>query len=643
MLETMLMEQTEEVAPEIEYRSKEEVLTELLGRFTQAEDHRKQYDEIATRCFKLYRVHQKEALDGRSNLHIPRVYEQVDTLRARMIKSFVSQRPYVEFIPKVKATTSVEDYEDSTRKADIASALVDMQMENNKIRAKMYDYITSLLIYPAGILGVGWKYDEKMVRRKQHSQRMIFDPFGRPMLDTETGMPIIQQVTEIIEQKEVAYDDNEIVNIDFYDFWPDPKGQCIDSCRYVFHREWLSREDIEEKILVLERANGGQAFNIDWEKIKSSSGLKEGRWERQSEVGLTPATEEDSSETDERMNLYEVLNYWEDERYALIINRMELAYDGPNPYWRHMSKPFVVASFEPLPNEFYGMSAVELVADLQEETNTHRNQRIDNVSLVMNRMFQVLRDADIDESELVSRPHGIIHVDSHDDIKPLQVPDVTASSYNEEQIVKLDMENTLGVPSVVRGVDSSRRETATEIVTKSSNAGLRFDVKIMLFEALGFNRLAKLMDLNNQQFIDDERLIRLVGEEGTQDWRLVNPLEIVGEFDYRPAGPAIDPAANKEIRRQQLSMMMETIMRTQNPYIDMYQLTKTWLESFDLRNTDKLLLSEDELQEDMMRQQMMQQQQQMMQGAMPPDNNMPGQGEIDPRILQMLMSGGGQM
>ena len=89
--------------------------------------------------------------------------------------------------------------------------------------------------------------------------------------------------------------------------------------------------------------------------------------------------------------------------------------------------------FEQLPNEFYGLSAVGLVEHLQHELNTTRNQRIDNVSFVLNRMWKVRRGADIDDSELVSRPHGVVHVDNPDDVTPFEMSGVTASSYNEKQ------------------------------------------------------------------------------------------------------------------------------------------------------------------------------------------------------------------
>ncbi len=613
---------------------------ELQQRFQYADSYRKQFDDKATAWYKLYVGYRDTVANGRSNLHIPRAYEQLDTLRARLVKSFVSTRPYIEFIPRIKPRMSMEDVEDNERKADIAAALVDLQMDKNKMPSRFYDYVTSMLVFPAGILGVGWRYDEKRVRRKEpimmpvmnpqgfpeidwEKAQPLMDPSGQPVVDPQTGQPMPDPATlqplmqvvgmQVVETDEVAWDDNEIVNIDFYDFWPDPRGNDVDDCRFVFHREWMTSDQIDEKLALLENAGSGHVYPIDWETMKETGGgLEEGKWERLSAVGISPETQEGNYEADTgNANLFEVLNYWEDERYAILINRKEVAYDGANPYWRHSKKPFVVTSFEQLPGEFYGMSAMQIIEHLQEEMNTHRNQRIDNISMIINRMWKVRRGADIDESELVSRPHGIIHVDNPDDVSEFIMHDITGSAYNEEQIAKMDMENSLAVPSVVRGVDSARSETATEIVTKSTNAGMRFDIKIMLFETLGFKRLAMLMDLNNQQFIDDERLIRLVGEEGADQWQAVNPWEIIGEFDYRPAGANVDPAANKEVRREQLVQLLNIAMSSQSPYVNVYELWKSLISSFDLRNTDKLLKTQEEVQQEQYEQMVMAQKAQM--------------------------------
>jgi len=588
---------------------------ELLSRFSYAESFRKQYDEKAVKFYKAYVGHRdKPKIEGRSNLHIPRTYEIVDAIRARIVRSFFANRPYLDFLPLPRQGGTVEELLLRAEKAKIAAALVDEQLDRNQIVKKFYDFVTSVCVFPAGIMSVGWRFDQRLVKRKVEVPVYQLDAFGNPMLD-EAGQPIIERVeTQIVEVPYTVWDDNEIKNVDFFDFWPDPRGQDIDSCRFVFQREWLNEEQIQDKLAVLHEAGIGTVFPLNWEEVRSTGAPEEGRYERLTAVGITPETSEGFwSPDDERGlrkgKLYEVLHYWEDDRHAILINRKFLAYEGDNPYWRHQKKPFVVASFEPLPNEFYGMSVVQIIYHLQEELNTARNQRIDAVSMVLNRMWKVRRSADIDESELVSRNHGIIHVDDPDDVTWFEFSEIPHSSYTDEQIIKIDMENAVGTPSIVRGVDPVRQETATEIVTKSSNAGIRFDVKIMLFEALGIKRLAMLMDLNNQQFIDTERLVRVFGEEAGFQWVTVAPHELVGEWDYRPSGANVDPGANKELRREQLNQVMAAVLASGNPYIDKYELTKMWLESYDIRNVEKLLLPREVVEQQMA----LQQQQQMLQ------------------------------
>lgn len=666
MLDTSaLIELEPSLEAEVMQKEHGDTLADLRAKFVYAENYRKQFDEIAIRCYKLYIGYREPRDDGRSNLHIPRSYEQVDALRARLVKSFAGQRPFVEFMPRVKPMTSMYDMEDNEKKANVAAALVDLQLDRDKWPIKLYNYITSMLVLPAGIMGIGWRYDLKRVQRKEPVLGFVFDAMGnlqidwskvQPMIDSSTGQPVmdpmtgqplpdpstiqpIQQVIgmQVVETEEVAYDDNELVNIDYFDFWPDPRGHDIDSCRFVFHREWLTKEQIEGRLKVYERAGSGQIYPPSWEDIASGgSHLEEGKWERLSAVGISAETSD--GDFRDGSGLYEVLNYWEDERLCLMINRVAVVYDGANPYWRHSKKPFTASSFEPGINDFYGQSAMQIIEHLQEELNTTHNQRIDSNTLVLNKMWKVRRGADIDDSELVSRPHGTIHVNNMDDVMEFQMSGIPASGYNEEQITKTDMENALAVPSVMRGADSPRQETATEVMTKTTNAGLRFDVKILLFEAMGFKRLAYLMDCNNQQFIDQERLVRLVGEEGADEWQVVKPWEIIGEFDYRPSGSSVDPAANKEVRRQQTMQAYEFASRTQNPYVNDYELTKMFFQSLDLRNPDKLLRTKEEVQQEKMMMQMMQAQQMQAPQGIP--MGMPQAGPPMPQLGGMQVMGG---
>lgn len=555
---------------------KNEATLELLNRFTYADNWRQQYDEQAIEWYKLYvgyREHTAERI-GRSNMHIPRAYEEIDALRSRLVKSIFSSRPYIDFVPMPNNINDATLKDELTNKAIVAASLVDMQLEKNNFIKKIYDFITSMLIYPAGIMGVGWRLEHREISNTKGFDKWI---------------DIVNKKGEVERQDVIVWDDNELVNIDYFDFWPDPRGSDIDSCRFVFQREWLTEQQIKDQLELLKSIDSGTVYMPDFDKLKGSGvGIEEGRWERLSAVGIAPETEMGYN-SKESGYMYEVLHYWEDARHAMLINRSELVYDGDNPYYRHGKKPFIVSSFEPLPNEFYGMSAMQILQDLQHELNTLRNQRIDNISFALNKMWKVLRSADIDESELVSRPHGIIHVDTKDDVTEFQMNDITASAYNDEKVLKEDMENALGVPAVIRGASTTKRETATEVVTKSSNAGIRFDVKIMLFDALGIKRLAYLMDCNNQQFIDGPRIIRLYGIDNADLWQQITPDDIIGEYDYRPAGSSVDPSANKEVRRQQLLELLTLAIQTQNPYINQYELTKMVLETYDIRNPEKIL------------------------------------------------------
>ena len=118
---------------------------------------------------------------------------------------------------------------------------------------------------------------------------------------------------------------------------------------------------------------------------------------------------------------------------------------------------------------------------------------------------------------------------------------------------------------------------------------------------------------------------------------MIQPGEIIGEFDYRPAGASIDPAANKEIRRQQLGQLLTLAVQTQLPFINIYELTKMFVESFDIRTPEKVLRTPEEIQQEMMQQQM-QQQAMEQQIPMEPPQQAP---QLPPELMQQLLLQGG--
>ncbi len=567
------------------------IAAQMLLRFTYAQNYRLSFESDAINNYEQYLAWRETQNNDRSNLAIPMTYQICDTIRSRMVKAAFSTRPYIDCIPVPQNNISVNMLQQNAEKAKIAASLLNMQLEKNRIFNWYYDFVTNMLIFPGAAAYVGWKYEEKeYMSPKQASINMFGKEIHFPIFTKEKG-------------KVVTWDDNVIQNIDFFDFWPDPRGMGSDisTWRFCFHREWLTPEQIDNKLKLLKDAGMGTVFDVDYDSVYGGSSIEEGRWQRLQEIGVPTESldyyNEDLGVQEKRQQkLYEVLNYWTPDEYQILVNRFTCAYAGKTPYQRHRRIPFIFQSFEPMPSEVYGRSLCYWLYNLQEELNTQRNQRIDNNSFSLNCMWEVL-DTFTNEHELVSRPGGFIHVDQlGKNIKPIPRDTNFQSSINEENITKQDMENASGAPAVVRGANQTGgSQTATEIVTQNSNASARFDIKIQLYEE-PIRQMCYLMDMNNQEFIDDKRLVRMFDPQGVEIWRAISLEDFMGEHDYRLNGASIDPSANKEIRRQQLLQFIPMVQQLRLNYsID--RLGEELIKTFDFSNFEQFKLTQEEQQQ----------------------------------------------
>jgi len=91
-------------------------------------------------------------------------------------------------------------------------------------------------------------------------------------------------------------------------------------------------------------------------------------------------------------------------------------------------------------------SVPELGKGLQEEANEIANQRLDNVKFVLNKRWMVARNKNVDIGSLVRNvPGGITMMDDpQKDVVESNWPDVTASSYQEQDRLNADIDELLG-------------------------------------------------------------------------------------------------------------------------------------------------------------------------------------------------------
>ena len=286
------------------------------------------------------------------------------------------------------------------------------------------------------------------------------------------------------------------------------------------------------------------------------------------------------------VTLYE---YWTDDRVITVANQSVVLRNIENPYW-YRRKPFIRIVDTIDPHNFYGIGEIEPIEDLQASLNTIRNMRMDNINLIINRMFTVLRHADIDPEQLIARPGGFIDVNDHDDLKPLELKNVTADSYREDDLIRNDMDITSGVNDYVRGTNPDRRETATTSSVLSQASNERIKLKSTIMEDMGLRRLGLWLAALNMQFVDRPYTVRLLGDGGIDFTELTND-DINGDFDVMPLGSSVDPVVNKAARLNSLIQLYQVFK--DNQFINPVEFTKKILEAADIKDANVLMLQTD--------------------------------------------------
>ena len=525
-----------------------DILNKVITDFETARLSRSPYEERWLRWYKLYRSY-TEKKDTGANLFIPYTFSIVETVLPRLIATIFASRPYIGVLPVNQ--TSVET-------AKMHELLLDYQLTQriNTIEVASM-WIKEALMYGTSFLKTMWRYETRWIKQPSSSMNLFGVPVGNELEEIET----------------VIYDDPDVVHVDLWDLFIDPEATSIDDAEYVIHRVYRTKEYLKKQ------AAAGLYTNLEGiESTYTTSDSEISADERLGAVGLSRTKKQDDR--------IELLEYWTDDRVIVVANRSQIIRNEENPYW-HCKKPFIRIVDHLVPHELYGIGEIEPIEYLQYELNDTRNQRMDNVNLIINRMWKVLSNSEINPEQLVSRPGGVIVVDDMAEIEPLPVEDVTASAYAEEVEIKRDIDRTMGVYNYARGETTDRRETATTASILSNAANERFEMKVRLMEDMGLRRLGLMLIQLNQQYIDRERVIRIVGEDGVY-FQTVTPEDITGEFDVMPIGSTVEPIVNKDTRLAQLLNLYSNIK--DSPYIDQAAFLKRVLEVADIKDTERLIV-----------------------------------------------------
>jgi len=528
----------------------------VTDRFARARDYRvTTQDSIWKRSYNNWRgVLDTSMYPWRSKLFIPWSFTVVETI---IPKVFARE-------PKWRAVARNIDFPPDG--PQVVNDLLTFQWQRMGMRTKMYDYIKDSLMYSKGYAKVSWNFKTK----------------------TKTFMePIVGKDDKITYKKtvknEIEHDDPCIDIIDPMDIYVDPDATSAGyggNALYMIHRKTVPLETIKEN---------PNYSNVD--KIQPGGGADEYMDKLSRYRGNVP-------EKDKHKELIEILEYWEKDRLIVIANRSTVLRDSPNPY-NHKEIPFVELDDYRDPHRYYGQSELSVIDPLQREINSIRNQRRDYDNLQLNPVVRMVPGTLRNPNSAVMAPGNVWMVSDLNSMDTFQLPPLQGTAVQIEQQTSQDIKMATAIDEIGIGLlpDNPQRRSATEVVTAQTMAGKRIAMKIALLEE-AVKKIGHLVYALDQQFLDKERIIQVVGKRGAQEWVKLGPEDVRADYFIDMEAGSMLPKDEIAQRQEAVELLQYitpiiTPVIGQNPGIIM-PIIRMVIDTFELPHKQEVL---DDLQE----------------------------------------------
>lgn len=546
----------------------DDVLNLINGRYTKARNYRTgEQDPIWTRSYNNWQGKlDASKFPWRSKLFIPWSFTVVESIIPKVFARdpkwrAISRSPepdmeaeQTEPVQQGSVTISTPD------QASVVQNLLSYQWNRIGMRLKMHDYIKDSLMYSKGFAKVTWDFKSRI---------------------TTTMEPVVGENDEITYKKtanrQIEHDDPKVEIVDPFDIYVDPDATTAGfggDNLYLIHRKTVYLDALKKN---------PNYHNVN--KIKTTT--SENQYEDKS-IRFTQQPDQDASK-----QLVEILEYWERDRLVVVANRSIILRDTPNPF-AHKEIPFVELDDYRDPHKLYGQSELSVIDPLQREINSIRNQRRDYDNIALNPIVRMVPGTLRNPNAARVAPGAIWQVSDLQSMDVFQMPQLQGSAVQIEQQTAQDIKMSVALDEIGIGLlpDGSARRSATEVVTAQSMAGKRFAMKIALLEE-AVKKIGQLIFALNQQFLDTDRLIQIVGEKGAREWLELSPEDIRGDYfiDIETGSmlPKDEIAARQEAVQllQYLNPIIQPVAQ-QNPAI-ILPVIRMVLDTFEMPGKQEII------------------------------------------------------
>jgi len=505
--------------------------------------------------------------DWHSNVTTPYVLQTCEGMLATMLEP----NPRFNIQPRPRPDEPLESVLARVQSSNAVDDLVRYAFDRAQLAQHQRDFMQQDLIAGISVLKDMWNTEKRTVTKLVPEDYAIHDAFGQ-QVDT------ISSHREQVVPDALIADDAAVEVRDVRDFFWPPQASSIDKAEYLIDRTWESFDSLKRK----ERR--GVYEKVDRLKNAQSRAVMSQISQRERRLrGI-----------DRTQDMHEILEYWTPEKLITIGDRSVVLRSRPNPLWNGR-RPFTVCSAMPDAFQIPGISVVEALAQLQSMLWTMQNQRMDVVRMLAN-LITVIR-SDVDDPDAFEwAPNAQWFVEDPGQVDTLKVdPTVANITLQSEGLLKGDLQNIMGGLPMASGADSQTidQQTATgvSIITTIAQRIIQSRKQHYLwsYAQLGRNFLCLY-----QQFLRDERVVRVLGPTGAPHYRSVTPLEIQGDYDF-----TIDVTSDsllRQERRAESQSLLQVAAQTAQVFavsgtpLNLKAFMEKTLDAFDVADKERYFL-----------------------------------------------------
>jgi hypothetical protein len=508
----------------------------------------------------------------RSQITTPYVLNTCEGMLATMLEP----RPRFDVQPRPHPDEPIDAILSRISSIDAIEDTLTYAFDRDHFAVKQRPFMQQDMIAGLSVLKTYWRSETRKVTKLGAKTMTIADAFGQPY-DRLTVYQEEEPADTLVTDDACC----EVVDVrDF--FWPGV-ASSPEKAEFLIHRTWETWDSLKRK------ENDGY---FDYENVDL---LKHGMGTSSvPQTAQVTAREMRLRHVDRTWQLVEILEYWTPERVVTVGNRFVVLQDRPNPFWGGRM-PFIVCSGMPDAFQIPGLSIVEALAQLQEMLWTLQNQRLDVVRMLANVITLVRSDVD-DPEAFVWEPGATWLVEDPGQVSPLQ-PDSAAAeiTLQAEGLLKGDLQNIMGgLPMNAQTAGSDLGDataTTASIITTIAQRLIQARKQHYLW---AYAKVAKHFLLLYQQFLREERVVRILGQQGALAYRTVTPLEVQGDYDV-----TIDVTADSLMRQErraeaqsllQMASQFQPIFAQTGTPLNLKAFMEKTLDAYNVTDKDRYFL-----------------------------------------------------